>query len=139
MSDKNVNEKNIELEDQSVLKDEELQEQGQGIMDISSDERYIELEIEKELERIGKEIVYDDESVTEMAKSDEFISGCKDANVLCGYYTSLINAGLSNQQAYEISINFQTCSHNRKLQEIISANQLEIAKVQVNVIKDQTL
>jgi len=140
MSDKKIETtKNIELEDQSVLKDEDLQEQGQGLMDISSDERYIELEIEKELERISKEIVYDDDSIAQMINSDEFQLGCKESSFLCGYYTNLLNSGLSNQQAYEITINIQTCNHNRKLQEIINANQLEIAKAQVNIIKDQTL
>ena len=118
----NINEKNIEINQEEVENEE--------MVDTSSDERFIELEIQKELMRMDREIVYDDESLAEMINEKDFQKGCKEASLFCGFYTSLINAGLSNQQAYEMTINKQTCDHNRKLQEIINKNQLEVSKVQ---------
>jgi len=134
MSDKVVTEKNIELEEQTILKNDELQER--ELMDISSDERYIELEIEKELVRMDKEIELD---ISKVVKNTEFARGVKEGMLLAGFYNSLVSCGISNKMAEDMTINAQTCNHNRQLQEIISNNALEIVKAQQNIIQNQTL
>lgn len=134
MSDKVVCEKNIELEEQSVLKSDELQER--ELMDISSDERYIELEIEKELVRMDKEIEL---NVSEVENNEEFVKGVKEGLLLAGFYNSLVSCGISNKMAEDMTINAQTCNHNRLLQEIISTNALEIVKAQQNIMGNNTL
>ena len=65
--------KNIESEK------EELQE-----VELTSDEMFVEIEVNKEISRMNKEIVYTDVEIKKIIKTDEFKKGSSDANYLCG-------------------------------------------------------
>jgi len=115
-------EKNVELE-------EELQEERESSVELSSDERFIELSIEQEMIRMDKEIEID---TSKISKNSEFNKGVKEGLILAGFYNALVSCGISNKMAEDMAINKQTCDHNRLLQESINANQLQISKNQIN-------
>lgn len=129
-------EKNIEVEQEEFAKEQECQEQ---LVDISTDERFIEMEIEKEIMRIDKEIIFDDESLAEMINSKNFQNGCNDASYYCAFYTSLINAGISNTFAQECVMNKMTCDFNLDLAKANNKASMEISKNQTIQIKNQEI
>lgn len=69
----------------------------------------------------------------------EFDKGIKDYSYVAGAISSLLNAGLSSTDALNYIINRETIEHNFKLQEIINANNKEVAEIQELKIQSQTL
>lgn len=127
--------KNIDLEQEEFANEQENQEQ---LVDVSSDERFVELEIEKDLLRLDREIIYDDESLAEMINSDKFQEGCDDASYYCGFYTSLINAGMTSKFAEDCVMNKMTIDHNIQSGDMANKTSIAISKNQsVQVDKAQ--
>ena len=69
----------------------------------------------------------------------EFDKGVKDYSYVAGAISSLLNAGLSSTDALNYIINRETIEHNFKLQEIINANNKEVAEIQELKIQSQQL
>ena len=74
-----------------------------------------------------KEIELDNSVITESAS---FQRGVEKASYYAGFYNCLINCGLSTQDAYELTMNQNTCDNNQKLQEIVNKGSVDVAKIQ---------
>ena len=62
--------------------------------------------------------------------SDSFKNGVDKASYYAGFYNCLINCGLSSNDAYELTMNQNTCDNNQKLQEIVNKGSIDVAKIQ---------
>lgn len=102
---------------------------------LSSDERYIELEIQKELLRMEREAGYN-KGILKEIKDKELLDKYGTSAVALGlFYQQLIKAGLSNIQAYSLLLEYSTQLHNQKMVKL----DTERAKVQTNVANQNTL
>ena len=126
-------ENNEELENALEMEEQEELEM------LSSNDAFVELEIEKEERRISKEIFLDNNTINKIIETDEFKKGTKDANYYCGMYTNLINVGLSNEQAFDFINNMQVNKHNQDMQNLVNKGQLAIASVQQMQLQQQSL
>ena len=80
----------------------------------------------KEVER-NEEIELDNDIII---NSDSFKEGIDKASYYAGFYNCLINCGLSSNDAYELTMNQNTCDNNQKLQEIVNKGSVDVAKIQ---------
>lgn len=110
--------------EQLQVSSEELEALELGDLNLES-QFYIPMELEN-----LKGIKYD---------KKEFDKGVKDYSYVAGAISSLLNAGLSSTDALNYIINRETIEHNFKLQEIINANNKEVAEIQELKIQSQTL
>lgn len=110
--------------EQLQVSNEELEALELGDLNLES-QFYIPMELEN-----LKGIKYD---------KKEFDKGVKDYSYVAGAISSLLNAGLSSTDALNYIINRETIEHNFKLQEIINANNKEVAEIQELKIQSQTL
>lgn len=106
-----------ELEQSMVLPDEELQE-GQTL-----DDRLVDLEIEKENRRINYEDSFN-VVVNGFPKSykDSYEDGFKLGLRYVGIYTALIHAGMSTDNAYQITLNESTINGNIEIAKVSNEN-----------------
>jgi len=126
--------KNVELEGAELGEDCENEE-------MNSDSIFMEVEVNKELDRISREVIFDKKTLKNAMTSDEFLEGCKDANYFCGMYSSMINFGISSKFAEDCVMNQMTIRHNiltgdmaNKTNIAVSKNQLIVAENNPNQI-----
>ena len=74
-----------------------------------------------------KEIDLDNSVITE---SDSFQKGVEKASFYAGFYSCLVNCGLSTQDAYELTLNESTSRNNLKLQKVVNEGNIAIADLQ---------
>ena len=74
-----------------------------------------------------KEINLDNGRISEL---DSFQKGVEKASFYAGFYSCLVNCGLSTQDAYELTMNESTSRNNLKLQELVNEGNIEIADSQ---------
>lgn len=113
---------------------QEVEQEFETVEDaLSTDERFIELEIIKEGNRIEKEVWFEGEEKTEFANSEGFIKGVRDGSYIGGYFSALINSGISNKDAIDIVLNQMNVIHNQEMAKI----DIEKAKVQNVILQSQ--
>ena len=116
-----------------VLNNEELPvenlEENEEISDIDS--RFVEIEIEKELDRLDSLIYFDEDTKQALVESNEFQKGISDSLLLCGMYSNFINFGIPEEKAYELTISHQISCLNLEMAKENNRASIEIAKNQV--------
>ena len=65
-----------------------------------------------------------------IAESDSFQKGVEKASFYAGFYSCLVNCGLSTQDAYELTMNQNTCDNNQELQRIVNSGSIDVARIQ---------
>ena len=65
-----------------------------------------------------------------IADSASFQKGVKKASFYAGFYSCLVNCGLSTQDAFELTMNQNTCDNNQELQRIVNSGSIDVAKIQ---------
>lgn len=121
-----------EIKDTDKLVDEVQETEGDLL---SSDERFIELEIIKESNRIDKEVWFETEEKQAFVDLKEFNKGITDGAYLGGFYTALINSGVGVASAVELILNQQTLLHNQEMARI----DIEKTKVQSVLVSNQQI
>lgn len=77
-----------------------------------------------ELTYFREPMEFDDEEMSHMVNSSEFIKGQSDANYWVGYWNCLLNGSIPEQLAIEI-----TCSHQQNLaNEVIQSMNVDMNK-----------
>ena len=74
-----------------------------------------------------KEIELDNSII---ADSASFQKGVEKASFYAGFYSCLVNCGLSTQDAYELTMNENTCKNNQKMQRIVNSGSIDVARIQ---------
>ena len=74
-----------------------------------------------------KEINLDNGRISEL---DSFQKGVEKASFYAGFYSCLVNCGLSTQDAYELTMNQNTCDNNQKMQRIVNSGSIDVARIQ---------
>jgi len=92
------------------------------------DPRFLELEYDKELDRLSCLVYIGDEIKSTLSQSDEFQKGVTESLALCGLYSSLISFGFPEDKAYELTINHQISSHNLVMAKENNRASIEISK-----------
>ena len=64
------------------------------------------------------------------ADSASFQKGVEKASFYAGFYSCLVNCGLSTQDAYELTMNQNTCDNNQKMQRIVNNGSVDVARIQ---------
>ena len=65
-----------------------------------------------------------------IAESDSFQKGVKKASFYAGFYSCLVNCGVSTQDAFELMLNQNTCDNNQELQRIVNSGSIGVARIQ---------
>ena len=65
-----------------------------------------------------------------IAESDSFQKGVEKASFYAGFYSCLVNCGVSTQDAYELTMNQNTCDNNQELQRIVNSGSIDVARIQ---------
>ena len=65
-----------------------------------------------------------------LAESDSFQKGVEKASFYAGFYSCLVNCGLSTQDAFELTMNQNTCDNNQELQRIVNSGSIDVARIQ---------
>ena len=107
------------------MKDEVEQEKEFNIEDLSREE-LIET-VYSLLSTKEKEIDLDNSII---ADSASFQKGVKKASFYAGFYSCLVNCGLSTQDAFELTMNQNTCDNNQELQRIVNSGSIDVARIQ---------
>ena len=107
------------------MNDEVEQEREFSIEDLSREE-LIET-VYSLLSTKEKEIDLDNSVI---ADSASFQKGIKKASFYAGFYSCLVNCGLSTQDAFELMLNQNTCDNNQELQRIVNSGSIDVAKIQ---------
>ena len=107
------------------MNDEVEQEQEFSIEDLSHEE-LVET-VYSLLSTKEKEINLDNSRISEL---DSFQKGVEKASFYAGFYSCLVNCGLSTQDAYELTMNQNTCDNNQKMQRIVNNGSVEVARIQ---------
>ena len=76
-------------------------------------------------------IEFDDEEMTILSNTKEFIEGQALGCRLAGMYSTLINFGVDMNQAMDIIFNQQTIEHNLEVQKLSSDMNKEMSKNQL--------
>ena len=74
-----------------------------------------------------KEIELDNSII---ADSASFQKGVEKASFYAGFYSCLVNCGISTQDAYELTLNESTSRNNLKLQKVVNEGNIAIADLQ---------
>lgn len=82
-------------------------------------------------------IEFDDEEMTILSNTKEFIEGQALGCRLAGMYSTLINFGVEMNQAMDIIFNQQTIEHNLEVQKLSSDMNKEMSKNQL-IIAEKT-
>ena len=107
------------------MKDEIEQEKEFNIEDLSREE-LIET-VYNLLSTKEKEIDLDNGVI---ADSASFQKGVKKASFYAGFYSCLVNGGLSTQDAFKLMLNQNTCDNNQELQRIVNSGSIDVARIQ---------
>ena len=65
-----------------------------------------------------------------IADSASFQKGVKKASFYAGFYSCLVNCGLSTQDAYELTMNESTSRNNLNLQKLVNEGNIAISDLQ---------
>ena len=65
-----------------------------------------------------------------IADSASFQKGVEKASFYAGFYSCLVNCGLSTQDAFELTMNQNTCDNNQELQRIVNSGSIDVARIQ---------
>ena len=65
-----------------------------------------------------------------ISESDSFQKGVEKASFYAGFYSCLVNCGISTQDAFELMLNENTCKNNQKLQRIVNSGSIDVARIQ---------
>ena len=65
-----------------------------------------------------------------IAESDSFQKGVEKASFYAGFYSCLVNCGVSTQDAFELMLNQNTCDNNQELQRIVNSGSIDVARIQ---------
>ena len=74
-----------------------------------------------------KEINLDNGIISE---SNSFQKGVEKASFYAGFYSCLVNCGVSTQDAFELMLNQNTCDNNQELQRIVNSGSIDVARIQ---------
>ena len=74
-----------------------------------------------------KEINLDNGIIAELAS---FQRGVEKASFYAGFYSCLVNCGISTQDAFELMLNQNTCDNNQELQRIVNSGSVDVARIQ---------
>ena len=107
------------------INDEVEQEKEFSIEDLSREE-LIET-VYNLLSTKEKEIDLDNSVI---AESDSFQKGVEKASFYAGFYSCLVNCGVSTQDAFELMLNQNTCDNNQELQRIVNSGSIDVARIQ---------
>ena len=107
------------------MNDEVEQEREFSIEDLSREE-LIET-VYSLLSTKEKEIDLDNSVI---ADSASFQKGIKKASFYAGFYSCLVNCGISTQDAFELMLNQNTCDNNQELQRIVNSGSVDVARIQ---------
>ena len=109
-----------------VEMNEELEQEKEFSIEDLSREELIET-VYSLLSTKEKEIELDN---SVLAESDSFQKGVEKASFYAGFYSCLVNCGISTQDAYELTMNQNTCDNNQELQRIVNNGSIDVAKIQ---------
>lgn len=84
-------------------------------------------------------IEFDDEEMTVLSNTKEFIEGQALGCRLAGMYSTLINFGVEMNQAMDIIFNQQTIEHNLEVQKLSSEMNKEMSKNQLIISEKNQL
>ena len=107
------------------MNDEVEQEKEFNIEDLSREE-LIET-VYSLLSTKEKEINLDNGIISE---SNSFQKGVEKASFYAGFYSCLVNCGVSTQDAFELMLNQNTCDNNQELQRIVNSGSIDVARIQ---------
>ena len=107
------------------MNDEVEQEKEFSIEDLSREE-LIET-VYNLLSTKEKEIDLDNSVI---AESDSFQKGVEKASFYAGFYSCLVNCGVSTQDAFELMLNQNTCDNNQEIQRIVNSGSIDVARIQ---------
>ena len=107
------------------MNDEVKQEKEFNIEDLSREE-LIET-VYSLLSTKEKEINLDNGIISE---SNSFQKGVEKASFYAGFYSCLVNCGVSTQDAFELMLNQNTCDNNQELQRIVNSGSIDVARIQ---------
>ena len=107
------------------MNDEVEQEKEFSIEDLSREE-LIET-VYSLLSTKEKEINLDNGRISEL---DSFQKGVEKASFYAGFYSCLVNCGVSTQDAFELMLNQNTCDNNQELQRIVNSGSIDVARIQ---------
>ena len=114
---------NKELE----MNEEQLNDSQQGVsLEDMSKEELLDV-VYQLLDSKAKQIELDN---TDIAKSNDFNKGIEKASYYAGFYSCLLNSGFSVDNAYELTLNQNTCDNNQELQKIVNGSSEKIARIQ---------
>ena len=65
-----------------------------------------------------------------IAETDSFQKGVEKASFYAGFYSCLVNCGVSTQDAFELMLNQNTCDNNQELQRIVNSGSIDVARIQ---------
>lgn len=93
---------------------------------------------EQELIFFRDPIEFDEEEMTMLTNTKEFIEGQSLGAKLAGLYSTLVNFGFEMNSAMEVVMNQQTIEHNLEVQNISKDMNVDMAKFQsIQVEKNQ--
>jgi hypothetical protein len=98
--------------------------------DANVDERLIQLQINKELDKMDNIVCFDEVAKKDLRDSEKFRKGIDEALLLCGMYSAFINFGLSEDKAYELTISRQVSGFNMELAKENNNTSTQISKNQ---------
>ena len=109
-----------------VEMNEELEQEKEFSIEDLSREELIET-VYNLLSTKEKEIDLDNSII---AESDSFQKGVEKASFYAGFYSCLVNCGVSTQDAFELMLNQNTCDNNQELQRIVNSGSIDVARIQ---------
>ena len=109
-----------------VEMNEELEQEKEFSIEDLSREELIET-VYSLLPTKEKEIDLDNSII---AESDSFQKGVEKASFYAGFYSCLVNCGVSTQDAFELMLNQNTCDNNQELQRIVNSGSIDVARIQ---------
>lgn len=71
--------------------------------------------------------------------SKEFKKGLEDMSYTCGKITALLNCGISAGDAMTFILNEKAIEANRIIQEMLNENNIQVSKISVVKVEQQTL
>jgi hypothetical protein len=99
---------------------------------ITTDDRFVELEIGKEIERLEREEGYFEGLNFSENKDETFKEIVRDGEAYANFYSHLVLSGVHSDTAGQLLMNYMTCRHN------VAMGKLDIEKAKHQNIQLQT-
>lgn len=86
-------------------------------------------------------ILFDTENLIDVSKFDkeEFIKGIKEASYTAGFYTALVNSGMSNIDAMNFILSKNSFDTNIQMNKVNAESNIEVSKNQSIMIEKNAL